>query len=309
MPMVVTDARQADNPIVLANEAFLKLTGYSADEVIGRNCRFLQGPATAQEAVTSIRQAVAAESEICLELLNYRKNGTTFWNQLMLSPIHDDDGKLTHYFSSQMDVTERRRLSDLEQAERRLLREVDHRAMNVLALVQGIMRLTRAPTVAAYVAAVQGRVQVLAKAHTMLATEGWTQVLLLDLVETAVGADVGSSVLCSGPALPVCAAQVQPLAIVLHELLTNARRHGALTQAGGQVVLTWTAGPGADDVVLLWTENGGPAPTQGASYGYGFTMIDAIVNRQLRGAATRDWSPGGLNTQLRFPLTRPSVAA
>jgi two-component sensor histidine kinase len=176
-------------------------------------------------------------------------------------------------------------------------------------LVQGIMRLTRAPTVAAYTAAVQGRVQVLAKAHTMLAAEGWTQVLLLDLVEATVGADIGSAMLCSGPALPICAAQVQPLAIVLHELLTNARRHGALSQAGGQVILTWTTAPDADDVVLLWTESGGPAPMETASHGYGFTMIDAIVNRQLRGSATRDWSPTGLHIQLQFPLTRPSVAA
>jgi PAS domain S-box-containing protein len=94
MPMVVTDPRQPDNPIVLANKAFLDLTGYTAEEVIGRNCRFLQGGGTAAEAIDMIREALRAEREVDVEILNYRKDGSAFWNQLVLSPVHDDEGRL-----------------------------------------------------------------------------------------------------------------------------------------------------------------------------------------------------------------------
>lgn len=97
MPMVVTDPRQPDNPIVLANRSFLDETGYSSEEVIGRNCRFLQGPQTDPDAVDKIRAAVSAEQEITIELINHRKDGTPFWNQLYISPIYDDDGKLIYF--------------------------------------------------------------------------------------------------------------------------------------------------------------------------------------------------------------------
>jgi PAS domain S-box-containing protein len=92
MPMVVTNPREEGNPIVLANKAFLDLTGYAAEEIIGRNCRFLQGPGSSEAAIAEIRAALADERELNVEILNYRKNGTTFWNQLRLCPVHGDDG-------------------------------------------------------------------------------------------------------------------------------------------------------------------------------------------------------------------------
>ena len=109
MPMVATDPRQADNPIVLANNAFLQATGYSAAEVIGRNCRFLQGPVTDPHAIAEVRDAVASARELTIDLLNYRKDGSTFWNRLFISPVHDDDGNLVYFFASLFDVTEQLR--------------------------------------------------------------------------------------------------------------------------------------------------------------------------------------------------------
>jgi PAS domain S-box-containing protein len=116
MPMVVTDPRQDDNPIVLANPAFLRLSGYAAGEVIGRNCRFLQGKGTSIAAIAEIRAAVAEAREANVEILNYRKSGEWFWNQLYLSPVHDDDGRLIYWFASQLDVTRQRRVERLEAA-------------------------------------------------------------------------------------------------------------------------------------------------------------------------------------------------
>jgi PAS domain S-box-containing protein len=108
MPMVVTDPRQPDNPIVFANGAFLDLTGYQQEDVLGRNCRFLQGPQTDRPTVDEVRNAIAEERAVAVDILNYKKDGTPFWNALFLGPIFDQDGKLLYFFASQMDITERR---------------------------------------------------------------------------------------------------------------------------------------------------------------------------------------------------------
>jgi PAS domain S-box-containing protein len=108
MPMVVTDPRRPDNPIVFANGAFFDLTGYSDEEVIGRNCRFLQGPQTDPRTVDEVRLAVRERRAVAVDLLNYRKDGTPFWNALFIGPIFDKGGELLYFFASQMDITERR---------------------------------------------------------------------------------------------------------------------------------------------------------------------------------------------------------
>ena len=105
MAMVVSDPRQEDNPLVAVNDAFSHLTGYGGDEVLGRNCRFLQGPRTEREDVQRIKDAVAERRTAYVELLNYRKDGTTFWNALHFGPVYDDDGELIHFFGTQWDVT------------------------------------------------------------------------------------------------------------------------------------------------------------------------------------------------------------
>lgn len=98
MPMLITDPRQEDNPIVFVNDAFFRLTGYSRSETLGRNCRFLQGPGTNSVDVGRIRNSIDRRVPIELELLNYRKDGSTFWNRLLISPVFDEDGQLTFFF-------------------------------------------------------------------------------------------------------------------------------------------------------------------------------------------------------------------
>jgi PAS domain S-box-containing protein len=108
MPMVVTDPRQADNPIVFINGAFLDLTGYTSDEVLGRNCRFLQGPDTDRSTVEELRTALADHRAVAVDILNYKKDGTRFWNGLFIGPVFDKDGVLLYFFASQLDITSRR---------------------------------------------------------------------------------------------------------------------------------------------------------------------------------------------------------
>jgi len=128
MPMLITDPRQADNPIVFANAAFARLTGYDRGAILGRNCRFLQGPDTDRDALACLRSAIERRETIEIELLNYKADGATFWNRLFVSPVFDEDGELTYCFASQMDVTlERERLVQLERDRKALEIEVARR--------------------------------------------------------------------------------------------------------------------------------------------------------------------------------------
>ncbi len=115
MPMIVTDPNQPDNPIVFANEAFCTTSGYSPNELIGRNCRFMQGPDTSPDTVEAIRRALEARTDIAVEILNYRKDGSSFWNALFISPVFGPDNRLLYFFGSQLDVSRRR---DAEEALR-----------------------------------------------------------------------------------------------------------------------------------------------------------------------------------------------
>lgn len=103
---VVTDPEQPDNPIIACNDAFLRLTGYGRDEVIGRNCRFLRGPDTEPEKAAVLRDAVYSRQPALVEILNYRKDGTRFLNAVMIAPIFDADGRLDCFLGSQVEVVQ-----------------------------------------------------------------------------------------------------------------------------------------------------------------------------------------------------------
>ncbi|MBX0296703.1 PAS domain-containing sensor histidine kinase [Haloarcula nitratireducens] len=99
---------ESDQPLIYANDAFVELTGYDREEMLGRNCRFLQGEATEPEPVQQLHEAIDAGEAVRAELRNYRKDGTEFWNDLEISPVYDDTGELTHYIGFQSDITARR---------------------------------------------------------------------------------------------------------------------------------------------------------------------------------------------------------
>ncbi len=107
LSFTISDPHHPENPLVYVNPAFERTTGYSYDEVIGTNCRFLQGPDTDPADVQRVRDAIRAEEHSVVTLLNYRKDGTAFWNELSLSPVYDGEGALTHFVGIQSDVTSR----------------------------------------------------------------------------------------------------------------------------------------------------------------------------------------------------------
>ena len=129
MPAECYIPKQKDDPIVFCNEAFERLTGYSQEEILGHNCRFLQGPETNQAEVSKIREALRDETVAVVELLNYRKAGTKFWNALHLGPIYAEEGSLKYFFGSQWDVSDVHAARSEEQHAKAMAREVSHREM------------------------------------------------------------------------------------------------------------------------------------------------------------------------------------
>lgn len=298
MPMVVTDPTQPDGPIVLANQAFFDLTGYTADEVIGRNCRFLQGPETAPSAIEAIRRGLATGQHLVeVELLNYRKDGSSFWNQLVISPVRDEHGTIIYYFASQNDASSLMLARELATTEKTLLKEVDHRSMNALALVESILKLTKSDRVEDFSSAVQGRVAAIASAHRLLSEGNWTGAELSDLVQRELGS---LDMEVSGPEIRLPPYVVQPLALILHELRTNAQIHGALCEPGGHVSLHW----GADEMFLWlsWEEEAEGNTKPVLNPGLGLRIVRKVVQAQLAGQVDLASREVGLKADFKIPL-------
>ena len=335
-PMVITDARAPDNPIAWANAAFLQVTGYGADEIVGRNCRMLQGPGTDRFTVERIRSAVEAAEPISVELLNYRKDGTTFWNAMTITPVSDAEG-LAYFYAAQADMTyvhqmevsmrgtndelERlvnARTHDLTAAleqKTALLHEVDHRVKNNLQVISSLMLLKarRTPEGEAR-EALQGmaeRIGALSTAHRMLYSEGdCTHFNLGDfaaefLADMNAGLDLDRCrVEADVEPIAVAAAMAAPLALMIHELTANALRHAFPGEREGRVsILARRTDRGMhmsirDDGVGCAAASPNPA-------GFGRNLVEMVV-RQMRG--TIAWADAGPGTtvEIDIPLQPPA---
>ena len=228
-----------------------------------------------------------------------RPNGEVRWCIGTAAPSVDTSGHVTRISGVTVDITDRK-LAEERQAL--LAREVDHRAKNALALVQSIIRLTRASDVAAYTTAVEGRIRALSRAHTILALSRWQGADMLGIVEEELEpyrvGDV-NKVTTSGPNISLQPAAAQSLALALHELVTNAAKYGALSSVSGRVELNWELTSGT--LVLRWVETGGPPTHPPSSPGFGPRIITASVEGQLGGQTTFDWRREGLQCVLSIP--------
>jgi two-component sensor histidine kinase len=185
-----------------------------------------------------------------------------------------------------------------------LAREVDHRAMNALTVVQSIVRLTRAKDIESYVAAVESRVQAMAKAHVLLSRSRWQGAELEKLVADELApyrddANEPDKFVTRGQDVMLEPTTAQTVALALHELVTNAAKYGALSTSPGRVRLAWDVQP--DSIAMEWLETGGPPVKAPETKGFGTRIIGAIVEGQLGGAARFDWRPGGLRCTLSIP--------
>ena len=227
-----------------------------------------------------------------------RPNGDVRWCTGTAAAIFED-GRLIWLSGVTADITERKRA---EERQILLAEEVDHRARNVVAVVQSIMRLTRAESIEEYIGALDGRIGALSNAHRLLASSRWEGADLTRLVEEEFApyrAEGNQRVLTRGPVVLLPPATAQTIALALHELATNAAKYGALSTDAGRVELTWRTEPGK--VELLWIESGGPEISSPTRRGYGSRAIIAGIERQLGGIVNFDWLPKGLRCTLSVP--------
>ena len=228
-----------------------------------------------------------------------RPDGEVRWCLGTAAPTLDASGRIIRLSGVTVDITERK---ESEMRQVLLAREVDHRAKNALAIVQSIVRLTRADSVAHYVSAVEGRIQALSRAHTVLSHSRWQGADLAGLVEEELApyrGDIGERIETTGPAVSLQPASAQTLTLALHELATNAVKYGALSSIAGRLRLSWEMTPVA--LVLHWEESGGPRARKPAQIGFGTRIIVASVEGQLGGEAAFTWHERGLHCVLTIP--------
>jgi PAS domain S-box-containing protein len=332
MAMIITDPKLPDNPIVFANEAFQRLTGYGLAEVIGKNCRFLQGPLTDQTSIARVRAAIRANDSIEIDLLNYRKDGSTFWNALYMSPVRGEDGNVSFFFASQLDVTERveaqiyiarekvaiehevrKRTAELEaalDAKTLLLHEVDHRVKNNLSMIGALLRLQASqiedPAISARINAMMERIDALAIIHRRLyQTEdvrsfdisAFLRTLISDILSASGRTDLALST--DIKTMVVSSEHASPLGLVLNEILTNAVRHGFARGRSG--TLRVTAQLEGDTGSISVSDDGWGMPSEMPKGTLGRTLINRL-SRQLGAKATWTSADPGTTVTVTFPL-------
>ena len=337
MPMVVTDPRQSDNPIVFANRAFLDLTQYAEEQVLGRNCRFLQGPETSPDTVHDIREALAEHRAVALDILNYKADGTPFWNGLYIGPIFDHDGELLYFFASQIDITERRcsEQSSLQaqkmEAIGQLTAGMAHDFNNLLQVINGNLELAmlaldplsravepirRAQRAAMKAGKLTQQLLTFARKQRLEPRRVNLNALLVEFSEMLVRT-LGDRVelhLDLKPGLPWCTLDPTHLEMALLNVVINARD---AMSGGGQVristgVLDRNAASGGVAVCIA-DEGEGMTPevmrratepfftTKGPGTGLGLAMVHGFV-QQSHGRLELDSVPGkGTTVRMIFP--------
>ena len=329
MPMVITDPSQPDNPIVFCNEAFQALTGYSQDEVLGRNCRFLQGQDSDPAVIAKIRAGVTSGESVSVEILNYRKDGSTFWNALYLSPVRNDDGEIQFFFASQLDVSKhvaanervseqkseveeqvRLRTAELEaalEAKTLLLHEVDHRVKNNLTMIGSLLRLQSRtigdPVISSKLEAMMERIDALATVHrTLYQSEDVTKFdigeFAVKLAEDVIGSSGRGNITLKSQVepIPVAAGKASSLGLVLNEILTNAIKHGLSDGRAGTIEITGRCNGNAATITVA--DDGAGMPKQPPA-GLGQTLINRLAKQT---DATVAWSNRPAGTRVTISL-------
>ncbi|WP_313899294.1 HWE histidine kinase domain-containing protein [Methylobacterium sp. J-078] len=306
--ILITDADVHENGpnIVYANPAFTRLSGYERHEVIGRSPRFLQGSATDQGLIDRMHDALAAGKSFQGEALNYRRDGSTYMVEWLITPVHDADDIITHWVSVQRDVTERRAFEDRQSM---MVRELHHRVKNTLATVQAVLNATlrSSLSMAEFGRAFSGRIISLARTHALI-TEDEAQVASFEglLRAELEPYNENGRITLRGPALLLFSQIAVPVGMALHELTTNALRHGALAHPGGRVVVTWTVEDEADGpcLVWVWNEHDGPPPSLPTREGFGTRVLKRILTAQAAAKVDVAFQSDGLRIEVRVPLAK-----
>jgi PAS domain S-box-containing protein len=291
------------------NQGAERIFGHAAADVIGQRISMLMPAPDAERhdgyiahyLHTGERHVIGTVTKI----IGLREDGSLVPLEASIGEWQDAEG--VKFFTGVLrDVTERRAA---EERQALLAREVDHRAKNVLGVVQSLLRLTSATDVRTFAAAVEARVAALARVHSLLAHEGWASADLRIVAERELAAharqhEQEAAITLAGAPCRLASGAVQPIAMVLHELATNASKHGALSTLGGKVSLVWRLDTRAGLLCLQWVESGGPGVTPPTRRGFGSRIIETTIRSQLGGTVAWHWDVTGLVCDVSVPLAR-----
>jgi PAS domain S-box-containing protein len=236
-----------------------------------------------------------------------RPDGREVWLEQTAKGEFDSTGLLTHLRGLTLDITDRKLAAARQDL---LIAELDHRVKNVLARVAVVAMQTRegSRTMDQYIKAVEGRIQSMAAAHSLLSQTRWKGVGLADLVRDQLAPyAMAANAKISGPNIMLSAAATQAVAMVLHELVTNAAKYGALSTSNGSVSVNWdksTDERGATTVTIVWREHGGPAVTTPARTSFGSSLIRDLIPHELGGTVDLEFEPDGVSCRIEIPFER-----
>jgi PAS domain S-box-containing protein len=310
MAMVFTDAKEANHPLIFANDSFLSFAGYDREETLGQSFDFMMGRPADPEALAQIAAAFAGSSESNFEMCCRRKDGSMFWAAVFISPILDKAGDVVQHFASFVDLSKHKQEED---RFRFLLGELNHRTQNTLATVQAIAVQTLRGAAHKEVADIfEGRILALSKAHSLLGRKHWESVSLRDVIDQilqpfGLNDRRVARFWVEGDDVRLQPKAALSLAMLFHELATNAAKHGALSNgAAGKIDIAWQAEstPQGDQMQLRWRESGGPPVTPPGRKGFGSRLIEGGLAQDLDGEVRLDYEPAGVVCQIIMPVRR-----
>jgi PAS domain S-box-containing protein len=283
-----------------------KYTGIPEQELLQLNWidRVIH-PDDRQRTLECWRAACEDRGEYDLEYRIRRYDGQYRWFKTRGVPLRDESGKIVYWFGTCTDIED---IRSAEKREQVLMQEVNHRANNMLALVQAIARQTAFKNPQDFISRFEARLYALAASQDLLVKSGWKDVPLQALIRTQLAhfADLlDDRILLSGPDLKIKAAAAQSLGMILHELSTNAAKYGALSVAAGGVSVEWSIQTGNDGVPefnLQWTERNGPAVQPPAKRGFGSTVLEGFARMSLKGNTLVEYASTGLVWNLNCAL-------
>ena len=274
--------------------------GYKPEEVLGKPVTILIPPDHENEEPAILERIRRGERIDHYDTIRVRKDGTPLDISLTISPVRDAAGKIIGASKIARDVTVRKRT---EAQLKYLAGETEHRTKNILATVQAVVQLTRAENVPEFKKAIEGRIQALANVHRLFVESRWAGAELHDLVSEELAPyrrGDGTRLSIEGPKLLLEPNAAQTMAVVCHELATNAAKYGALSVGDGRVVVTWNSTPDGR-LVLCWNETGGPPVTVPIHEGFGTRVMGKMV-QQSSGEVRFDWRPEGLACEVAMSI-------
>lgn len=295
-------SKNLDGIITSWNASTERLFGYQASEMVGQSIRRIIPDDRQHEEDTILAKIAAGERIENYETIRKRKDGRLIDVSVTISPVRTPDGTIIGASKIARDITERKKS---EEQIRTLLREVNHRAKNTLAVVQAIARQTVPAGQQAFLDSFLDRIQALSTNQDLLVENSWRGVAMEELARTQLAPfeGVSSRIAISGPAMQLTATAAQTIGMALHELATNAVKHGALSNGDGDVRVTWRQEKGAFSVE--WSERGGPpiiAPPE--KTGYGTVVVATMPKLNLGASINVSYDAAGFSWHLTCPADK-----